>query len=98
MELRYRTQSAHYIPEFKTDEGDWREFRVKDVPPVTRKIAEQIGNLQLPMRWEPGQWFYVNKGIRECDSAVFFTSEIYVMAFLGAIKAELTPRTVDFKI
>lgn len=99
MKLRYRKSNDFYIPQYQsTDDSEWNDFLVKNITDQLAQICQAIGDLQCPRRWEPGQWHSEDKGKNRGDQTVFFTKEMYVMAFLGAAKSVYNTQTVEFKL
>lgn len=102
MKLRYRTQQGkHYIPQYQLNGQDiWYDFLAKDVNNLLESIAYKLGQLSHPGGYGESQWYYKpsNKEEKEGEMKVFFTAEIFVMAFLGAAKSYFTPQTKEFEI
>lgn len=94
MELRYVCTGDHFIPEYKSsgDIPEWKRFKEADIVGYLRGLCESLGDMQLPRRWERGQWYYAN------SQEVFFTNKILCMAFLGAAKAHFDHEAYSFKL
>jgi hypothetical protein len=96
MELRYKQSGTHYIPEYKNKQGEWISITAEDVGMDARndlsRVCYRLADLSAPRKWDSGQWYY------EDSKIVFFTKEIYVMAFLGAAKSFWQTKEVEFKL
>lgn len=96
MELRYRKNGASYIPQYKKG-SEWLDVKAKHVNEDLLIITESLANTEAPPRWSRAQWYF--KPTKKEDwkeSAVFFRSEMYVMAFLGAFKSYYSMETKEF--
>jgi len=51
--------------------------------PELLKLAQHFGNIQLPMKWSVGQWYYEPKSKND-DPRVFFTNRMLAAAFCAA--------------
>ena len=73
------------MPYFNAEDGKGNQyFKSKHVKGKLRDIAQSLGDLSYPRRFDDGQWIYVNKGVTQEESCIFSTDPIYVRAFLGA--------------
>ena len=81
------TGNGLYIPWFDNGNGP-QDFTSKNVQGIFRNVAHSLGNLSAPRRWDEGQWLLDprDKKIPQEDHVVFYTSPIYVHAFLVAAK------------
>ncbi len=93
---RYRKAGVNFIPQYKRDVNneDWRDFVASDIPNGDLLyICQHLGELQLPQRWSCGVWYY-----KDAPNAIFFTKEIFCMAFLGAAKSFWSADTKEFNL
>ena len=93
LKLRYIIDGTHYIPQFYNNtENKWMDFKVEHVQREMLAICRSLGDLQLPSRWGDGQWYY------ESGKQVFFTKEMFVMAFLGAASVFYNSKLKEFNL
>lgn len=100
MELRYNLVGIYYIPQYKLPDGEWKDFKNKNIKGThLEKLCIAIGNLQLPRRWENGSWHFTPTGDQKTrDMSLIFTTEMYVMAFLGAAKSHFDSKPRGFNL
>ena len=91
--LRYVTIGAHYIPQFYSNaENKWKDFKVEHIQHEMLEICQSLGDIQLPSKWSNGQWYY------KSSKQVFFTREVFVMAFLGAASVFYNSESKEFNL
>lgn len=85
MEYRYTiTGNGLFVPEYKKQDGDWHKFYAKDMSGNMLKLCRSLAELSAPRKWGGGQWYFEGSARSDYEGAVFFTTELIVMAFLGA--------------
>jgi hypothetical protein len=99
MKFRYRIDlNGLYIPEYTlTDSTGWVSFKVRNIAGKMRKVCRALGEVSAPRATKNGQWHFEPEGAAPYDNeSVFFTDEIYVMAFIGAAQCWWSkPSTVE---
>lgn len=99
MNLRYRKSGTLFIPQYQLKDGTWEDFVRENVGRELLKLCVAIGNIQMPSKWDDGQWYYQKtKQDRNVKETIIFTKEIFVMAFLGAAKVYFDVETKEFKL
>lgn len=81
------TGNGLYLPLYDNGNGKgWEHFQRKHVNGMMFIICKALGDLSAPRRWSDGQWLLepTDKKIPFNERVVFFTSPIYLHAFLGA--------------
>ncbi len=87
MKFRYRINAQGlYIPEYMLADGtEWIPFKVCNIAGKMKKVCRALAEMSYPRSTKSGQWHFEPEGAASYnDQALFFTDEIYVMAFIGA--------------
>lgn len=97
MKLRYRITSNNYVPQILNKDNIWRDIKQTEIKGLLRDVANKLANLSNPRRYSTGLW-YVENNSSEVYDVVFFTKEIFVMAFLGAYKSYFNQEMKEFEL
>ncbi len=89
--FRYIIKDEYYMPEYSEDEGqNWVTYQEPKMGDLSKSIAFALAGISKRREFDTVQIFFSN------TKELFFTKEIYVSAFLGAMKVMNKEVIVNF--